>query len=190
MDEDDRILAYLQDRLEPADRATFEAELETHPDLRAQVTSLSAAAAELGARPVPEGARDAGWERLSSAIEAERQPVAANTNRGVSLLKVASIVAATVLFWQFAVVPQLPGTGGGFVPASATVEGPALRVAFAEGATMAEITALLQETGARLTDGPGALGLYTLTFATEAERDAAEALLAGRPELFTDVSRP
>lgn len=189
MDDDDRILDYLQGRLDPADRAAFEAELDTRPDLRAQVASLRAAAAELGARPLPEGAREAGWERLSAAIEADRQPVAANSNRAVALLKVASVVAATIVFWQFAVVPRLPGPGG-FVPASVAVAGPSLRVAFADDAPLADITALLQEAGATVVGGPGALGLYTVSFATEAQRDAAEASFAERGDLVVMVSRP
>ena len=189
MDEDDRILAYLQNRLEAGERGDFEAEMSARPELAAQVAVLRAAAAELGARPVPEGAQAAGWERLSAAIEAERQPVAANSNRGIALLKVASIVAATIVFWQFAVVPQLPGTGG-FVPASVTAEGPALRLAFAGDAPLSEITAILQQANATFTDGPGALGLYTVSFPTEAEREAAEDLFAERPELVTMISRP
>ena len=107
----------------------------------------------------------------------------------LGLLKVASIVAATIVFWQFAVVPQLPGTGG-FVPASVTAEGPALRLAFAGDAPLSEITAILQQANATFTDGPGALGLYTVSFPTEAEREAAEDLFAERPELVTMISRP
>lgn len=190
MDEDDRLLAYLQNRMDAPGRAAFEAELAERPDLRAQVASLRAAAADLGNRPVSEEIRAAGWDRLSSAIDAERMPTPANTNRGVTVLKVAGIVAASVIFWQFAVVPRLPGSDGGFVTASDTVQGPVLRVAFADDATLAEITALLQQAGATVTGGPGALGLYTLEFASEADRAAAESLLAGQPDLVTSVTTP
>ncbi|WP_269102265.1 hypothetical protein [Mangrovicoccus ximenensis] len=41
-----------------------------------------------------------------------------------------------------------------------------------------------------MVDGPSAIGLYTLGFADEAARSAAEASLAARPDLVAAVSRP
>lgn len=190
MERDDRILAYLQGLMDAEARKAFEAEMDAQPSLRAEVGVLRAAAQDLGARPVPEGVREAGWDRLSASIEAERMPGPANSNRVPQLLKVAAIVIASIGLWQVAVVPQLPGTGGGFVPASETAQGPVLRVAFAETAQMDEITALLQQIGAEIGDGPGAIGLYTLRFADDAARDAAEAALGARPDLVLMVSRP
>lgn len=191
MDRDDRLLAYMQNRLSPAARVAFEDELARDPGLRAEHAAMRAAADALGATPVPEGARSAGWARLSDSIEADRAPRAANDNRGLALLKVAGIVAATVVVWQFAVVPQLPGPEtGGFVPASEVVTTPTLLVAFTDDATLVEITALLRETGAKLVDGPSALGLYTLGFTDAAALEAAEAALGARPELVITVSRP
>ncbi len=188
MDDDDRLLDYMQNRMGAEDRAAFEAEIARRPDLRAEIDALEAAVARIGAEPVPEGARDAGWDRLSAAIGAER-PMPANVNRAPQWLKVASIVAASVLVWQVAVVPRLPGPDQGFVPASQSVEGPVLRVAFAEGAMLAEVSALLRDLGARVVDGPGAIGLYTLAFEDDAARDAAEAALAGDPRV-TALSPP
>lgn len=190
MDEDDRILAYLQNRLDAADRAAFEADMAARPDLRAQVAALRAAAAELGRQPVPEGARAAGWDRLSAAIDAERMPEPANTNARFVLLKVAALIVGSVCVWQFAVAPRLPGLPGGFTPASVAAEGPALRLAFDDTALAADITALLQEAGATVIDGPGALGLYTVAFASDSERNAAEVLFADRGDLIVMVTRP
>ncbi len=103
----------------------------------------------------------------------------------------AGIVAATVAVWQFGVAPRLLGPRtGGFVPASETIAAPALRVAFAEGASLAEVTALLQRIDASVIDGPGAIGLYTLGFADQAALEAAEAALSARAELVIAVSRP
>ncbi|WP_158964875.1 hypothetical protein [Chachezhania sediminis] len=190
MEDDDRLVAWLQNRLDPAARAAFEAEMAADPDLRAAATALRAAADELGNRPVPEGMKEAGWDRLSRAIDADRIAAPANLNRGLTALKVAGIVVATIVFWQFGVAPRLPEPGAGFAPASVSVAGPALRLAFTETAPAAEVTALLQSIGATVIDGPGALGLYTIGFADAAARDAAEAALSDRPDLVMAVTRP
>jgi len=74
-------------------------------------------------------------------------------------------------------VPLLTGQGEvGYQPLS---EAPAavLRVPFAPSATEAEIRALLGEIGARVSDGPSAVGLWDLAFADE------KALSAGRSRL-------
>jgi len=189
MDDDDRLLDYMQNRLSADERAAFEAEMEAKPALRAEVAALRAAAQELGRQAVPEGAANTGWDRLSAAIDAERLPEPANTNRPLGLLKVASIVVATVLVWHFGVAPNLPGQGPGYVTVSEESEGPVLRVAFVDGVAMTEVTALLQEIGAEITGGPSAIGLYTLSFADDAARDAAASALTDDPRI-TALSRP
>ncbi|WP_121063346.1 hypothetical protein [Chachezhania antarctica] len=190
MDQDDRLIDYMQGRLSEEERVAFEAEMARTPALEAEVTALRAAASELGRAQVPDGARAAGWDRLSAAIDAERVPQPANTNRPLTLLKVACIIGATVAVWQFGVVPKLPGQGPGYVTVTEEAEARhALRVAFAEDVALADLTALLQRIGARITEGPGAIGLYTLSFDDEAARDAAEAALADDPRV-TALSRP
>lgn len=194
MDADERALNYMQNRLGPEARAAFEAEMARSPDLRAEVTALRAAAADLGRRAPPPGAKAAGWAKLSAAIEAERLPQPANRNRRVSLsaLQAAGLMAASVALWHFVAQPLLPRIGGdaGFVPASESAPLPALRVAFAPDAPMAEVTALLQQTGAQVVAGPGALGLYTLSFADQAALNAAAARLEARRDLTATVARP
>ena len=188
-DRDDRLLAYMQDRLAPEDRAAFEEELAQSPSLQAEVAILRAAADQLGATPVPEGARAEGWQRLSASIAQEQRGTPANTNRILPLLKVAAIAAVAITCWQLAVVPRL-SPGDGFRPASVTPAGPALRVAFAPDAPLSQVTALLAETGAQISEGPSALGLYTLSFPDAAARDSAEALLASLGALVIAVTRP
>lgn len=189
MTREERLNAYLQDRLDPHERGAFEAEMAAQPALRSEVEALGAAARCLGERAVPEGARAAGWARLSRAIEAERMPRPANDARWDGPLKVAAAAVGAVVLWQLAVVPQLPGSGG-FVPAGEESAGAALRVAFAPEAPFAEVTALLQALGAQIIDGPGATGVYTLGFADGPAQDAAEAALQVRPDLVLVVSRP
>ncbi|MGG7566788.1 hypothetical protein ACQ5SO_11585 [Rhodovulum sp. DZ06] len=193
IDDDDRLAAWLQGRLAPAERAAFEARLASDPALRAEAETLRAAAAALGAAAPPAGAKAAGWARLSAAIEDDRRMTPANSNRRAGLLRMAAAAALAVGAWQVAVVPNLPASwtgGGGYAPvtAPAPTEGPTLRVAFAPGAAAAQITALLQEVGAEVTGGPGALGLYRLRFADAAARDAAAETLAARTALVVAVA--
>lgn len=132
---------------------------------------------------------DEGWERLSRSIAAERAP--ANLNRGPRLAQFAAVAIGAVAIWQFLAVPYLPGReDAGFVPVSEAADGIVLRVGFAEGASAAELTALLTELGARIVDGPSAVGLFTLAFDDNAARDSAEASLAERTDLVLVVSRP
>lgn len=191
MDSDDLTRDYLQNRLSPEARAAFEARMEADPALKAEIAALSAAAAELGGRTPPAGAKEAGWARLSASIEAERTPAPANSNRPMTLLRYAAVAAASVALWHFAAGPALLGGGGtqSYVPASVSHAAPALRVTFAAGASMADATALLQSLGAEVSGGPGALGLYTLSFADEAALEAARTALEGRPDLVAAIAR-
>lgn len=191
MNADDKLTAYLQDRLEAEDRARFEADIAVSPALQAEIAALRAAAAALGAAPASADAQAEGWAHLSRSIDAERAPKPANDNRGFALLKVACIVVATIVVWQFGVAPQiLDPRSDGFVPASETIAAPALRVAFAQDASLSDVTALLQEIGASVIDGPGAIGLYTLGFADQAAMEAAEGILSARADIVIAVSRP
>ena len=67
---------------------------------------------------------------------------------------------------------MLPGSGGGYVTATGKADGASATVAFAPGASEAQIRALLIASGATMTGGPSALGLWTLGFSDEAARDA------------------
>jgi len=194
-DLDDRILAYLQGRLEGAARQDFEAELAADAGLRAELAVMEGARRDFAAAAVPEGAREAGWARLAHSMAVTPQPVPANLNRWPGRIRTGALMAASVVvavtLWQAAVVPRLAdGGGAAFAPAGEAPEGPALKVQFAPGATLADVTALLQGLGARVTDGPGALGLYTLGFVDAAAQAAAEARLKSRPDLVATVARP
>mgnify|MGYP001800866325 CR=1 FL=1 len=108
------------------------------------------------------------------------------------MLQAAAIAALAIGTWQLIAVPNLPVTGGAYLePASdAAVGDVALRVAFADAAPLSAVTAILTSTGARVVDGPTALGFFTLTFPDPAARDAAEAAFAAAPELVMTVTRP
>ncbi|WP_118136567.1 hypothetical protein [Oceanicella sp. SM1341] len=193
MDSDERLLAYMHGRLDAEAVADFEAELAARPALRAELAAMRAAAEVMAADTPRAEARARGWERLSRSIEAERTGRPANDPRRIPLWQAAGMAAAAVLVWQLAAVPYLTGPApqpGGYQPAGEAAEGPTLRVAFAQDARLDAVADLLADLGARIVDGPGALGLFTLSFEDAAGRDAAEAALRARPGIVTSVTRP
>ena len=191
MDDDDRLLAYVQGRLSDADKIAFEADLAKRPDLNAELKAMQGVTRAIEAEEVDPARKANGWARLESSIKADRLPVAANDNRRLSVLQAVGLAVAAVFAWQIIALPFLPVSDApGFSTASVDAEGVALRVAFSQSVSIAEVTDILKETGATITDGPSAIGLFTLEFADDATRQAAEAIFAERPDLFTTVSRP
>ncbi len=194
-DRDDEILFYLQGRMTTDAREAFEARMQGDPDLAAEVGMLADLRAAMDS-PQPEGAADAGWARLERQIaidERRRTPANANRplSRPVALWQALGMAAACVALWQLAAVPLVTqGPGPGFAPVSETIAAPALRVRFADDAPAGAINALLYDIGARVIDGPGALGLYLLAFDDDAARLAAETRLKGESALVAMVTRP
>ncbi|MCR9089334.1 MAG: hypothetical protein NXH97_21655 [Rhodobacteraceae bacterium] len=188
MDREDRLLAYLQNRLPAEEREEFEAEMAANRGLAAEVAALRAVRAELAAedglsRP------DAGWARLSAALDAESEP--ANLNRPVrlSLWQAAGLVVAAVMLWQIAIVPNLTDPGDAeYQTVTEDRTGPVLQVIFDADASMGEISALLRSHDGTILDGPSALGLYRIAFPDAARRTAASAALADRPDLVDTVT--
>lgn len=187
MDKDDKVLMYVQGRLTPEDGAALEAEMRTDADLRAEVQAMQATRVALAPIDVPD--KDSGWSRLSAAIDAERAAAPANENRPIrlSLLQAASVVAASVVLWQLLAVPMITETSGPFTPATEAPDGPSVQIIFDETAVIAEITDLLSSVGGEIISGPGALGIYRVSFADEAALDAARAVLEARDELVIEV---
>ncbi|MEM8957134.1 MAG: hypothetical protein AAGC86_04885 [Pseudomonadota bacterium] len=189
MDREDRLLAYLQDKMSPDDRTRFEAEMTSDQSLAAEVAAMRAVRAELASG---DGVADmdAGWTRLSAALDEEStQP--ANLNRPVrlSLLQAAALVLASVLLWQVAIAPNLTGLGGpGYETVTEDRTGPVLQVIFNEDASMGEISELLRQFDGNLLDGPSTLGLYRIGFPDTAQRTAALDALTERPDLVDTVA--
>ncbi|MEM1267464.1 MAG: hypothetical protein AAGI50_15760 [Pseudomonadota bacterium] len=188
MTRDERLLAYMQNRLDPDDRIAFEADMAADPAVAAEVDVMRAVRAEFEERAEAPDAV-AGWRRLEMAIEADkRRPANENRAPRLALWQVAAVVAAALLTWETAVAPQIGAERGGYATVSEVAAGPALRVAFVPSATIGEIDAILVDLGGTITDGPGALGLYRISFVDDAARDSAEAALAARTELVELVT--
>lgn len=187
MDRDDTILHYLQDRLDPEARQTFEQTLAKDPALAAEVDVMRAVRDEMQSGPEHKNA-DEVWGRLSAAMDGT--PPAANDNTApmMGILKYAAVAAIAVAAWQFTVVPRMGEPQDGFRAASEENADFALQVRFNDSATIAEIRDLLGPIGGTITDGPSALGLVRVSFMDAPSRDAARAELASRSGLVDLVS--
>jgi hypothetical protein len=186
MDRDDKILSYVQETMRPQDRVAFDAEIATDADLAAEIAALIGAREAMVPKSGPDV--DGGWAQLSAAIDTQHvRP--ANENRPVflSLLQVAGVAAATVLLWQVVVTPLIGGGDGSYIPASVSSGDAELQVTFSDTATIGEVSGLLNDLDATIVSGPGALGIYRITFVSAADRQAAREALAARPDLVVEV---
>ncbi|MEM7211257.1 MAG: hypothetical protein AAF479_05075 [Pseudomonadota bacterium] len=191
MDREDRILAYLQDRLDPEGRAAFETEITTDPALSSEIAALRAARQEFASEPA-EGDSSAGWERLSASIDQAEMNVAApaNTPRAprFAIWQVAAVVAAAIMVWEVALSPQFETSDPArYQTVSESANGPVLQVIFKEGASIGEISAVLKGIDGAIVDGPSAIGLYRIGFADADALSAAREALTQRTDLVETV---
>ncbi|MDP5220067.1 hypothetical protein Q5Y75_22950 [Ruegeria sp. 2205SS24-7] len=172
MERDQDILDYLQDRLGPSERETFEKTMARDASLAAEVAVMRAVRSELDASPKHAQA-EAVWDRLS--VEIDGTPRAANDNRQAwrHVLRYAAVALLAIAVWQFAVVPRIGEAPGGFRTASEQVDDFALQVKFVDGAPFGDISDLLGTLGGVISDGPSALGLVRVSFPDAAARAAA-----------------
>lgn len=160
--------------------ARIEDALQQDPALAAEIAlmrNLKPALAQETANPPGE----LDWRRLDAAIEKERSATApARTPSGnvVSLWKVAAVVFGLATIGQAAFLTTIiSGPEVGFQTASDPAAEHVLVISFMPETTELEMRSLLQDTGARLIDGPGASGLYRIAF------DTADALQTGRDQI-------
>jgi len=192
VDSDDRLIAYLQGRLDEAERAAFEREMRSDPTLAAEAAALRGARERFAQEErSAEARRGAAWERFQGALPI-RTPSAANDDRPfrLSLAQAAAVVVLAIGLWQFAVAPMLTGDQAAFVTVSDDAEGPTLQVVFRPDASLGEVSALLREIGGDVSSGPGALGVWRLEFEDADALDAAAQVLANRPGLVETVLSP
>jgi hypothetical protein len=173
---DEALIAYVRGTLPQDEAQVIASQARQSPELAAEIALMRGivAAEQEEAGGQPPGAL--GWARLSRALDKEAAPA-----RRTPIWHLAASAAAAVLIWQVAAVPVLSplwGPDAGYAPVS---EAPAadfgLEVAFAPAATEEAIRSLLREIDARVTDGPSAIGLWRLGFASAAARDAGLARL-------------
>jgi anti-sigma factor RsiW len=177
---EDDLLAHLRGQSAPDVAARIERSAAADAGLRAELalmTELKGALADATDGP---DTRPFGWRRLEAEIA--RTPVA-RPAEPVRPWRIAAVFLGALVLGQGAYIAFAPT--GADDPVFRTVSEEAapygLGVGFAASAGMGEVQALLSETGARIVDGPGAIGIYRLAFEDEAARDAAQARLEASP---------
>ena len=135
---------------------------------------------------------DLGWARLARDLDKEKPTStifeAANDNSRI--WRYAAIALAFTAFGQ-AVFIALPDTSRNKQATYETVSevsaSYSLQVTFVPSAPEGAIRALFQKTGATITGGPSALGVYEVTFADEIARTKALVSFSATPEIVEAV---
>ncbi len=187
MDRDQKILDYLQGRLDVPDRVAFDEAMARDPSLAAEVDVMRSVRAELESAPKHENAA-AVWDRLSAEIDATSNAANDNWRPFQQLLKYAAVAVIAVAAWQLTIGPRITGAPDGFRTASEQPAAFTFQVKFVETVTLAEIAGLLAPLGGTISDGPTALGLVSLSFADARMREEALETLEARPELVELVA--
>lgn len=191
MDREERITAYMQDRLDAEARRSFELEMSGDAGLAAEVATLRAVRREFASEDVGADA-GAGWDRLSASIDRVEMNVPTPANAPgaprFAIWQVAAMIVAAVMVWEVAVSPQLETSDPTrYQTVSEAASGPVLQVVFKADAPIGEIAALLQDVGGTIKDGPSAVGLYRVGFGDAASAEAALATLSTRTDLIETV---
>ncbi|MEM6744168.1 MAG: hypothetical protein AAF676_10580 [Pseudomonadota bacterium] len=173
----------------PGDRARFESHLASDPGLAAEVAVMRAVRTGLGDAPRHERA-EAVWDQLAATIDAP--PQAANQNRlsRSQLVRYAAVALVAVVSWETALAPFFVSQAPIYRAVTETEAGRSLSVRFAEDATMSQITELLVDLDASISDGPSAIGLVRLSFSDEAQLQQALETLRARTALVDFVQAP
>lgn len=191
MDRDDKILAYLQDRLVTRERDQFERDMAADVRLRGEVNLMQSVRGELANAPALSDP-DELWERISADIDQSGK--AANDNRRpwLQVAQYAAVACVAIAAWQVIAVPRLgPDTGPeAYRAASETSDEFELQVKFLDTATMADVIAVLTDLDGTISDGPSALGIVRVSFTSEARRQDAVDALASRKDLVEFMPDP
>jgi anti-sigma factor RsiW len=181
----------VNDSLDAARRAALEQHLGDCPACRGEVQAQRELMHELNSRPLVEAMPRASlqrlWARLDAGVApARRAAAAAGRARAPAprwILAAAGILlvlgASLAMF-----APWRAGPAADYRTVAETSDSPApgsIRAVFAGGMTVAELQALLQETGLHAVSGPTASGVYTLAPVTARDAPAALAVLRAHP---------
>ena len=189
--------AYLRGELSAEERLQVEAAAKSDPaiadDIRFQ-RELRRTLQSGGGQPVDEAA---GLDRLMASVRVEVAPVTepsptikpvpvAANDAGASprLWRIAAAALATLAVGQGIFIGTQIGDAPGYTLASEASTQAVRKVAFAPDAALSDIELLLRDVDAEIVAGPGALGLYTLGFGSEAAC-AAASTLESQPILST-----
>ncbi len=177
---EEELAAHVRGDSAPEQAARIEAAAEADPNLRAELAVMGGLKEALKASTDAPDTRAFGWKRLETEIA---QTKAATPVPRVQSWRLAAAGLGVVALLQGTYIALAPA--GGDTPLYRTVSeetsGFNIAIAFVPDATVAEIEALLRQNGARITDGPSAIGLYRVSFETEDARASALATFGTAP---------
>jgi len=178
---DQRVLAYVRGELSPAEARALEKDAAADNELAAEIALLNAVREQVRQMPdtdTANNATDLGWARLSKAIRAEKKGDAPSQfpvwrkplHWPQPVWRAAAVFLGIVAVGQSAVLVNfaLNSEPARYVTASEKqTEGPIAVIAFHGDAHEADIRELLLRVDAVIIDGPSALGVYRLRFASQ-----------------------
>lgn len=182
--DEEALFAYVSDKATPDETARIEAAAADSPALRAELAVMGELKGALATASDGPDTREFGWRRLEAEIAkggATAPPPRAARNH---LWRIAALLLGAIVLGQGTYIALAPGAGDAPTFRTVSEESTAafgLAVGFTASAEMGAVQTMLGELGARIVDGPGAIGLYRLAFETEAARDAARTALAASP---------
>jgi hypothetical protein len=167
---------YLNGTLPERERDEVEIWLGSSEEAQSELLLWRAVQLDARSRPMSDVGVDLAWRRLRGLFPVAPLPASREPKRGPWRWAVAASVLA-ILGLQTALLVRGPEESL-YRPLTvpAQVDRWRLQVRFADDMTLSELDGFLQRHGATLSDGPSALGLYTLTV-PRAEHPSPEALV-------------
>ena len=132
-----------------------------------------------------------GWGRLSRAVEADSIKKTSVWQTKLPLWKAAASTAAAIILWQGLVTPiidrQTDYGSARYEMASSKTDDYVVKVRFAKTSIVSEVSDLLSEVDGDIVSGPGALGLYEISFETNDQLKKATLILEENEDLVDGV---
>lgn len=170
-------------------------EMAQNAELRAEVSlqkGLKHALAGL-ATGMPPG--ELGWYRLEVALKNDAKQAPAQTavqpvsHPGYWRIAAIALGVAVLVQGAFLAAPSITPDEARFETASRTEAVFELAIAFRDDASIAEISVALEQSGAQLSDGPSASGLFRVRFETQDALNEGQKHLQ-EADVVTLVARP
>ena len=163
---DEQLPLWANGRLPEAERQRLEQALKDDPKLAHEADFMKALRSGLQSPPDETPPGELGLARLKRDIAHNRapQPVRRRANLWKPLALAASVMVAIQAGLLIGSDPWRAVRDTNLAPASGkvTISGPRLQIVFDGSTSVSDMQVMLQAVNARLVDGPGALGIWTL----------------------------
>lgn len=164
---EDDLLAYVQGRASAELTGRIAEAATNDPALSADIALMQALKPGLADQCDSAPTTEFGWKKLERALEADRRAAVQTTPPATPwYFKIAAALLAVIVVGQAAYIATRDDQSV-FRTASDAEDGFVLGVAFAADASMTEVANLLVLVNAQIVEGPSALNLFRLSFASD-----------------------